>query len=218
MFSAFQDHPNPSLRDLSIRELDKAPYALLRRIDLRITPEALLSSLWSRHGYPFQSIRVLLLGLTHSAKARTAIRAFIDRVVDWDEARNLGAFATALVELDRGHGVARLEGTLLADRSQPLRKVEQVIEALAIHNGVGSLELRKGIAAVLGRLVKARPETAALVARQFAARSDWSQASWLKTGVKVDSIPGLANRLAVESYLARAKSVGLGLSTAAGGH
>ena len=94
----------------------------------------------------------------------------------------------------------------------------EVIEALAIHNGVGSIELRKGIAAVLGRLVKVRPETAALVARQFAARSDWSQASWLKTGVKVDSIPGLANRLAVESYLARAKWVGLGLSTAAGGH
>jgi hypothetical protein len=218
MFAALQDHPNPSLRDLSIRELDKAPYSLLRRIDVRIPPETLLAKLWTREGYPYQSITVLLLGLTQSPEARTEIHAFIDRVADWDEARNLGAFATALVELDQADGVARLEGTILADRSQPLQKVEQVIEALTIHNGVGSLKLRKAIAAALGRLVQARPETAALVARQFAARSDWSQASWLKTRVQPDNIPGLADRLAVESYLAWAKAVGVSLSTAERGH
>ena len=218
MAAALQDHPSPALRDLSLRELDKAPYSLLRRIDLSIPPEALIASLWNREDYPYQSIKVLLLGLTRSEKARSEIRAFIDRVADWDEARNLGAFATALVELDRAGGIARLEDTILADRSQPLQKVEQVIEALTIHNGVGSLKLRKAIAAALRRLVQARPETAALVARQFAARSDWSQASWLKTGVQPDNIPGLADRLAVESYLARAKAVGGSLSTAERGH
>ena len=215
MFAALQDHPNPALRDLSIRELDRAPYALLRRIDVRISPESLLEKLWTREGYPYQSIRVLFLGLTKSNKARSEIRAFIDRVANWDEARNLGAFATALIELDGSGGVARLEDSFLAQPSQPLQKIEQVIEALAIHNGVGALKMRKAIAAALERLVQARPGTAALVARQFAARNDWSQASWLKTRTQLDNIQGLADRLAVESYLARAKT---SLPTAERGH
>lgn len=218
MFAALQDHPNPALRDLSIRELDKAPYALLRRINVRIPPETLLASLWTREGYPYQSIRVLLLGLTRSSKARAEIRAFIDRVADWDEARNLGAFATALIELEGGGGVARLEDIILANRAQPLQKVEQVIEALAIHNRVGSPKLRKAITAALGRTVQARPETAAAVARQFAARGDWSQASSLKASLEQGTVAELPNRLAVESYLARAKAVGASPSTAEVGY
>ena len=209
MFAALQDHTDPAIRDLAIRELDKAPYALLRRIDLRMSEDALLADLWTPSGYPYQSIRVLLLGLTRSDKARSQIRGFIERVANWDEARNLGAFATALVEIDGRDGIVRLEDTILADRLQPLGKIEQVVEALAIHNGLGSPDTSSAISAALGRVVTLRPEPAALVARQFAARSDWSQAPSLQPLVRRNAIAALPDRLAVESYLARAKAVGV---------
>jgi hypothetical protein len=61
---------------------------------------------------------------------------------------------------------------------------------------------------VLGRLVDLRPETAALVARQFAARSDWSQAPSLHSLARRNAIAALPDQLVVESYLARAKAVG----------
>jgi len=202
-----QDHADPALRSLALREIDRAPYELLREIDLRIPVEALRAGLWTLQGYPYQPIRALLLGLSGSDAARSEIHGFIDRVAsrERDRVNNLGAFATALIELDGPAGIARLEATFLANTSQSLYNLEQVVEALAIHNGVGSRGLRSSIDAALKRFLDARPEGAPLVARQFSSRGDWSQAARLRKILGERHLHGRIELLPVAVYVAQAR-------------
>jgi hypothetical protein len=208
MFAALQDHPEPALRALALQEIDKAPYGLLRGMALTIPTDRLLADLWTVEGYPYQSIRILLLGLTDDPAARAEIHAFIDRTAPWDWANNLGAFATALVEMDGAEGVARLNEVVLSDPAQPLDKLEQVVEALAIHNGVGPDQTRAAIGQALDQLVQVRPEAAPLVARQFSSRNDWSRASGLETLVQQRRLANAADLLTVAVYVAQARGAG----------
>jgi len=216
IFEALQDHPEPALRELALREIDKAPYELLREIDLRMPVDSLLAGLRTLQDYPYKSIRILLLGLSGDDAARREIHAFFDRVADQDLAQHLGAFATALVEIDGTAGIALLEGKLLSDPRQPLDKLEQVVEALAIHNGVGSHETQQDIAAALGRLLRMRPEAAPLMARQFGSRQDWTLAGQLAPIVAQRRLSKWAD-LMVAVYVAQAKAATASGSKAQGG-
>jgi hypothetical protein len=209
LFEALQDHPNEVLRMLALREIDQAPYDLLRTLDVRIPTQDLLSHLWTQDGYPYQPIRVLLLGLTDDEAARAEIHEFVDRVAGWDWANNLGAFATALVEIDGKAGVALLESRFLSDADQPLDKLEQVVEALAIHNDIGTPDLVTEIGASITRLVALRPEAAPLVARQFGDRQDWSQALALEPVITDRSLPNAADYLRVAVYVAQGRDAAL---------
>ena len=208
IFEALQVHPDSALRALALQEIDKAPYEVLREIDLEMPVSDLLADLWTPQGYPYQSIRVLLLGLSGEEAARSEIHAFLDRAATWNWANNLGAYATALVEIDGVEGVQRLERAMLSDPLQHLDKLEQVVEALAIHNGVGSDEMRTTIAASLLRLVGSRPEAAPLVARQFGSRNDWSQAASLEVLVRERRLPASGDLMTVAVYVAQAKAAG----------
>lgn len=206
LFAGLQD--NPDLRQLVLRELDQVPYAQLRGIEMTIPVEELLDGLWSPQGYAYQPISVLLLGLSGEERARVEIRGFIDRVESWDRAQNLGPYATALVELDGVEGILQLEAELLSDPAQPLDKLEQVVEALAIHHGIGSDELRTRIEAALSGLVEMRPEAAAAVARQLGTRQDWSQAKVLEAMMARSEFTSPAVLLPVASYVAMARQAG----------
>jgi hypothetical protein len=206
IFENLQDHPEPELRELALLEIDKAPYDQLRRMDIRIPVDSLLGELWTPQGYPYQPIRVLLLGLSGDDAARREMREFVERVDDWDWAENLGAFATALIELDGAAGIALLDDRMLSDLGQPLDKLEQIIEALAIHSGVGSDEIRSEISTVLDRLVRSRPEAAPLVARQFGNRQDWTMAGNLGHLVAERKFTTASDLMTVAIYLAQAKA------------
>jgi hypothetical protein len=128
--------------------------------------------------------------------------------VHGDASTSLGAFATALVEIDGPAGIERLEQAILHDTAQPLAKLEQIVEALAIHNGAGPANVKDAIGAALGRLVHARPEAAPLVARQFGGRSDWSQARRLEAVVQGRKLSNTADFMAVAVYVSQADSAG----------
>ncbi|MFD3191940.1 hypothetical protein ACFMPD_16985 [Sedimentitalea sp. HM32M-2] len=189
------DHPDPKLHKLALRELDQAPYALLRDLDLRLPPDVLLRDFRTPQEYPYQPIRVLLLGLDDTEAARAAVRGFAERAAGSAWARNLGAYATAPIEQDGAEGVALLEERFLADPRQPLDKLELMVEALAIQNGVGSPDLRDRI-------------SAALVARQLFSYQDWSQAAPLAELMHERRIASSADLMAVAIYVAQARRPG----------
>ncbi|MEP2784302.1 MAG: hypothetical protein ABJO67_11165 [Pseudoruegeria sp.] len=200
-----QTHPEPALRSLALREIDQAPYALLRTMDLQIPVDTLLVDLWAQNGYAYQPIRILLLGLTDEDTARAELYDFINRMKHWDDAQNLGPISTALVEIDGDDGITRLEQTLLSDSTQPLNKIEAVVEALAIHNEFGSAALRSTIADTMTRLVTLRPDTAPLIARQFGSRQDWSLARTLEPVVQNRMLSNTQDFLEVAVYVAQGR-------------
>jgi hypothetical protein len=200
-----QGNSDPIIRALVISEFDKMPYERLRTVDIRIPPQELLSELWTKQGYPYQAILVLLLGLSGDDAARAEVHAFIDRVEDWDWANDLGAFSAALVELDGAEGVEKLADRFLLDPEQPLEKLEEVVMALAAINRLAEPEVQTAIGLAISDFIATGPDRAEIVARQFAAVSDWSQAATLQPLVRQRSISGLTGLLTVSVYLARAR-------------
>lgn len=208
-FGGLLGHPGDDIADLAIRELDMAPYAVLRELRPAVSAQRLLDGLWVPDNYPYQPIMVLLLGLSGSEEARAEVHDFIDRVADWTWANNLGAFATALIELDGVAGVEKLERTFLRDRSQPLDKIEQIVAAYAVHNAINSKAVGDRISLSLRRFLKARPEGSAAIARQFQMRNDWSQADLLQTKSGGRGRAGWADLVAVAGYLKQARAAAL---------
>lgn len=209
MFALLQTHPDGALRDLALREIDKAPYELLRNLELEIPVADLLAAMSGVQGYAYRPIRALLLGLSGEDAARKYLRRHIGAVAALGRGTpHLGAFATALIEIDGVDGVERLERLLLADPDLPLATLEQVVEALAIHHGVGADGMRVSISAALQRLAGARPEAAPSVARQFGSRNDWSQAATLQRLVQDHALANTADLRAVAVYVAQARGAG----------
>lgn len=206
-----QNSSVPEHKSIVIGELDKVPYADLRTMDIRISDQELLGDLWTRTGYSYQAIRVLLLGLSGTPAAREEVHAFIERVEDWAWANNLGAFAAAYIELEGASGIEHLAKTMLLDSDQPLDKIEQIVMALSVHHGLGDEQLRTSIQDTIDALVIQRPEVGVVVARQFSLRSDWSQSTVLEPLVR-DRAVGLGDLLTISVYLARAREDGIKLS------
>lgn len=205
--TALQDSSLPAHRSVVIGELDKVPYAELRRLDLRISDEELLRDLWTRTGYPYQAIRALLLGLSGTPAARAEIHDYINRVTEWDRANNLGAFAAAYIELEGASGVEHLANTMLLDPNQPLDKLEQIVMAMSVHHGLADQHLKTSIQDTIDALVAQRPDAGVVVARQFSLRSDWSQSAALEPLVRDRSV-ALGDLLTISVYVARAREVG----------
>jgi hypothetical protein len=205
LIAGLQGDPDPALRSLVIAEFDRMPYAMLRGTDITLRADTLLAELWTPQHYTYQAIRVLLLGLSGDPAARAEIHAFFDRTARWDWATNLGAFAAALIEIDGAAGVHTLSDRLLLDPAQPLDKLDQAITALSVQNTVAPPEVRRAIAEAIADLVRARPAAGPLVARQFANRSDWSQADALLPLLREGHLTERAEVLTVFSYIAQAR-------------
>lgn len=205
VFEALQSSANPALRELAIRELDKAPYEMLRSLDMKLPVTELLGDLWTIEGYPYQSIRVLLLGLSGDDRAEQEIYEYFTRTQNWEWANGIGAFAAALVEMDGVAGVAYLDEYLLSAKDQPTDKLQGVIQALAVHRAIADAEVGREIDNVLAAMLEERPEMASLVAQQFAAVSDWSQVKPLAKLMKEKRLMTTADLLTVSVYVAQAR-------------
>lgn len=205
-FAALLDHQDPVIRRLALSEVDKAPYGLLRSIDLRLSAEEILDGLWTPYGYVYRPVRILLLGISGSETAREEVYSYVDRARGWDGSSDLGPYATALIELDGAAGIDRLDEGFLADISQPLTSLDPVLAALAEHSAHGDPALAPEISAALGRLIQARPESTGMIARQFAARSDWSLAPLLEPAMAQRDQLSSQDLVSVAVYLAQAKA------------
>lgn len=199
----------PADWSLIIGELDKVPYPQLREMDLRISDDKLRAKMWTKEGYRYQAILALLAGLSGTPKSRDMIHAFIERAAERDRVNNLGAFAAAYLELEGVEGAEHLEQAFLMAPAQSLDRIEQIVMAMSVHHGLEDPELRNTIHAAIGRLVAARPEAGAVVARQFSLRSDWSQASQLEPLVRDRQVANMTDMLTISVYLGRAREAAL---------
>ncbi len=200
---------NPRHKTLVIGELDKIPYPQLQTLDVNIPDQELIQDLWSREGYKYQAILALLLGLSGTPEARAEIQAYMARVREWDWAENLGAFAAAYIELDGVAAVEDMTRSMLLDPNQPLDKLEQIVMAFSVHHGIANPQVEAAVQSALAKLVAQRPQAAVPVARQFALRSDWSQAALLEPLVRERRFGTMGDLLTVSVYLARAREEAL---------
>lgn len=202
----YQDHGNPGLRRLALQEIDRVPYAMLRTMEVRLSEEDLVGSLTSWADYPYRPINLLLLGLKDSETAAAFVNRQVTLMRDWDTADSLGAAATALIELEGERGVEKLAQFYLADPEQPLAKLESVVEALAIHSSLGVADLQGTIKQALAGFVARRPSGAAMIARQFSTRQDWSIGPYLEAVLRKPGELTPDSKLLVAAYVAQSRA------------
>jgi hypothetical protein len=108
-FAALHDYPDASIRQMAHLELDRAPYALLRTLRLRLDPHEIIRSLRVISAYQWLPFNYLLLGISGEEVARKELNRAIAAADQYTLANSLGPAATALIEIDGSEGLARLE-------------------------------------------------------------------------------------------------------------
>ncbi|WP_068119547.1 hypothetical protein [Tropicimonas marinistellae] len=204
-FADLLQHPDPAIHALALRELDTAPYDLLRSLSLTPNPDRILKSLWIPSEMPYQPIRILLLGFTQGEHAQTTLSAGLERSRKSGATTNLGPYATAVVERDGIAGVTRLVEMFLADTPAPADQVELVVEALAIHAGAAAPERRAEILTTLANVLSSHPEHAGAVARQFQFRYDFGMGDALAQVLESGQIRSANAAIPVSTYVMLAR-------------
>lgn len=174
MFAGLVNHPSEDVRSLALKELDRAPYGLLRK--LRIPKIDGLIGDMAAGSEDLRPIRVLLTGLTAPAGGQAALTTALNDAVASDSPY-IGAYVTALVELGGRTSADELSRKYLLDDRTSRETAEKIIEAMAIHSQSGSARVRSGVRKTVSNTLLLMPELAAATARQFGARSDWSQSN-----------------------------------------
>lgn len=204
-FAALYNHPHAGIRRLAQTELDMAPYGLLRTLRPHVDAEAILRDLRSFTGYDRVFFKYLLLGISGAEIARKELHRAVEAADRRMEASLLGAAATALIEIDGLRGLERLETLFLQDPSEPIIKLERVIQALAIHNQIGTEALRAGIASALSRVLDIRPDSGPIVAKYLADTNDWSQVDAMERLLKSRQLRNFGDVMLVANYVTRAR-------------
>ncbi|WP_146136682.1 hypothetical protein [Aliiruegeria haliotis] len=198
---------DPALQGIALRELDTADYYVFRRLDLKPDAEAIGAQMYRPEGAGLLAIRILLLGMAEGEVADTLLRRGFALTLK-SGGPLLGAYSTALIELNGTEAVSLLAQTYLADTTIPLDVRESIAEALAIHGIAGDPTLQPEISEAVSAALEAAPDLAPAVARQFGFRAEWSQFATLNDLLRSGKIRAAPDILAVSQYLAMASNAG----------
>lgn len=171
MFAGLVNHANPKIRVLALQELDRADYLVLW--GLTIPPVASLRKDVQDMDDDLRPIRILLAGLSGDQSYAGLISHGLSRAVSLD-LPYLGAYATALIELQGPKAVKTIVDAHFTDADASRETQERLLEAFAIKNQTAEGMTRRAIEQGVGQVLLASPQLAGAAARQFGLRSDWS--------------------------------------------
>ena len=156
--------PNPDLRRLALRELDRVPYAELRKLRLPVV-QGLRRDLDKGAG-DLMPIRVLLAGLSRDAGFDPVLTAQLAQAVRKD-VPYLGAYATAVIEQRGREGVEMIAQQYLTDPRLSMEVKEKLLQAFAIQHKSARGSLRRFITRRVADVSRADPALKEVAARQF---------------------------------------------------
>ncbi len=204
-FAPLISHQSHEIRRLALSELDKAPYEVLRQLKVDATMDAFRDNLFIPAEAELLPLKTLLIGLTAEEEAVDLLQNRFASVVRQKNLPGVGATATALIEIEGIDGLATVVSTLSTSPDLTVEVAEAAIEAIAIHDLVGSEDLRGAIHDRLGALVAERPDIAGGIARQFGSRGGWQMADELSELIAARQVRDLASLMAVGQYVALAR-------------
>lgn len=164
LFSQHLNDPNPDIRRLALREMDRAPYVALKRARI---PDIQNLKQELETGQPdLMPIRILLAGLSKDRTYTPVLNDRLDVAVRRDTPY-LSAYATALIELNGKSAVEDLTNRYLRTVQTPSDAQERLLQALALQYKSTRGATRRAITREVASLVREQPAYAEMVARQF---------------------------------------------------
>ena len=168
-FAELADHPNATIHQMALRELDLAPYDLLRKLPIAIDPARLMRPLNDPTQQQLKPIRILLLGLSEDESVPGVFAAGLDNQVRVDGS-TLGAYATALIELEGVQAVNTMIAPYLTDSGLSLLAREVLIQAMGMHADTDDAALHAAIVSSVRVALEHEPSLVGAVVRNFGWR------------------------------------------------
>jgi hypothetical protein len=164
LFAALVNDTNPDLQRLALQELDRLPYPMLK--ELRVPPlRTLMQDIVT--GDPDQRpIRILLAGLSGDRSFAAPLANALHNAVLQDTA-HLGAYVTALIELQGAAAVEAIVAHYLMPGHMTQSVQDKLLDALALQYRAARSATRRSIAREVAALVRRNPAMADRVIAQF---------------------------------------------------
>ena len=194
-------NPSDAIRRLALLELDRVDYATLRAIRIEgLAPQVAALN----NGDPaLRPIRLLLAGLSGDKRLSPILSEELHKTA-LRSRRHLGAYSTALIELDGPDAVTLLAERYLSDEALSIDTQELIIEAMAIQGLYGSRPVKRALKRDLSAMLDSRPKLAGAVARQFSRHGNWTMAKAVAKAKAAHPPKTAKDRVAIAKYIAYA--------------
>ena len=204
-FAGLHAHPDRSVRQTALAALDRAAYRDLREMQIAIPAKVLKHRLRERLEQPWAPIRILMIGILGDADSKVLVSEAITSAEKSTWSMHLGAWATALIEIEGTAGIDRLRSSFLLSSGRSEQQIEAVLTALAVHGAGGHPNIGDAVDSALSMALEGRPDLAVAVARIFGAQGDYSRASLLSEALKQHRLVSPADIISVATYISIAQ-------------
>ena len=203
-FAPYLRHQDRALAELAFLELARAPYATIR--DLRgTTPrDEIYRVLRDFTLVEWHGLYILMLGMSHRDDDLAFVRRRLETAAKYGITINLGAYATAFIEMVGADAVNALASEYFAGSGRSSAELLEIVNALSVQGKDGRIEVRIAIVDAFGLLLEQHPELAGYVAKDL---YDWKVMRFaprlreiLNSSVGLDE----ASQLVVAMYLSKA--------------
>ena len=205
-FAELHDHPNETIRLPALAEISRSPYAQIRSMTPRLARAEIARILRDPKWVEWAPIHILFLGLSDDPDDHDFVRRMTRLAAERGMRSHVGAWATALVEIDGPAAIDWLRATYLEDPNRGVEELRQVVTAFAVLAEGGDVALGPRIAATFRSLARDRPDLAGEAAKHLATLGDWSQADTFEGILDSGDIADPAAEFVILSYLQAARA------------
>jgi hypothetical protein len=158
-FAKLFGHEHPVVRDQAHLEVARAPYSYLRKLGRGFPRERILAALRDPRYMEWWALNILLLAQSGDERDQQRIRDAVRSAEFFKSALQIGAWATAFIEIEGEKAIDFLESRYFRG-SRSAEELVEVVAAFSVHGNSGHTHLRDRIVKGYGVLLTRRPELA----------------------------------------------------------
>jgi len=189
-FARLFGHDHPVIRDLAHLEVARAPYSYLRKFGRGVPRQKTLAALRDYRYAEWWALHILLLAQSGDERDKQRILEAVRSAERFGSTLQLGAWATAYIEIEGEKAIEFLESSYLRHGRRVEERTE-VVAALSVHGNSGRTALRDRIVASYEVLLKEHPAMAPKLVGDLLAWRRWEMAEPVRRAADrcTDSLP-----------------------------
>jgi hypothetical protein len=168
-FAAWFGHENRLIYELAYLELARAPYPTIKQLGSVVRREQLEPLLRDPMLIDWRPLAILLLSQSGEEKDRRHIIESFQLAEKFGLVKNLGAWATAFIELEGAAAVAFVQDHYFRQHQRKEVELVEVVKAMSLHGTEGRTELRDQIVAAYATLLDVHPEMEEYITKDLVA-------------------------------------------------
>ncbi len=177
-FARHHTHPDRPIQVAALAEIERAPYAFLRSLEETLPPGELRRRLRDINEIPFESLYVLLLGLSDRPEADAYVNDRFDQAMRGGRIRSAD-WIVAGIEVGGQDALMRVAQRLLEKGALGETDRRELVTALSV-TGTARPELRGILLPVFHEAARRHPERLADIAYTLYRWKDWTLAPYFE--------------------------------------